>query len=124
LEFTVPALPPMPDLLPIAVAAEAARNDGDQAELEELALRVAGAVAIVLAGAKKRARAPSRRDERRIAAAVRQIEMHAHEPLSVVELARSAAMAPYHFFRTFRAVVGKIPREFILHTLSRSPGVR
>src|SRR5262245_14948326 len=95
LEFIVPALPPLPDLLPIAVAAEAARNEGDQVELEELALRVAGAVAIVLAGAKKRARAPSGRDERRIAAALRQIEMHAHEPLSLVELARTAAMSPY-----------------------------
>ena len=124
LEFIVPALPPLPDLLPIAVAAEAARNEGDQVELEELALRVAGAVAIVLAGAKKRARAPSGRDERRIAAALRQIEMHAHEPLSLVELAQSAAMSPYHFLRTFRAVVGMTPHQFILHTRMRRAAIR
>src|SRR5262245_19696200 len=62
LEFIVPALPPLPDLLPIAVAAEAARNEGDQVELEELALRGAGAVASVRAGDKRRARDPRARD--------------------------------------------------------------
>ena len=124
LEFTIPALPPLPELLPIAVAAEAARSEADRAELEELALRVAGAVATVLARATARGRAPSRRDERRIAAALRQIEMQADAPLSLVELARGAAMSPYHFLRTFRAVVGMTPHQFVLHTRMRRAAVR
>jgi AraC family transcriptional regulator len=124
LDFTVPSLPPLPELLPIAAAAEAARNEGDGTELEELAMRVAGAVSMLLAGTRKRGHAPSRRDERRIAAALRRIEMQAHEPLSLVDLAHTAAMSPYHFLRTFRAVVGTTPHQFILHTRMRRAAVR
>src|SRR3990172_8222760 len=39
--FAVPSLPPLPRLMPLLAAAEAARDDGDGRELEELALRVA-----------------------------------------------------------------------------------
>src|SRR5208282_2743100 len=42
--FTVPRLPPHPALLPIVAAAESARDDGNGAEFEEVAVRLAGAV--------------------------------------------------------------------------------
>jgi AraC family transcriptional regulator len=59
--FTVPCLPPLPLLLPLVAAAETARDQDDAAELEELALRLAGAVAAV-AGKVRVACEPSRRD--------------------------------------------------------------
>ncbi len=121
MSFAVPRLPPNPALLPIVAAAEAARDDGDAGELEEVALRVAGAVSGVFAESKGHATAPSSRDEKRIDAVLRRIEAHADETLSVAELARGAAMSPYHFLRTFRAVVGMTPHQFILHArLSRA----
>jgi AraC family transcriptional regulator len=43
--FTTPRLPPDPALSSIVAAAESARDERDQAELEEVALRLAGAVA-------------------------------------------------------------------------------
>lgn len=122
--FTVPRLPPHPALLPIVAAAEAARDEGEVAELEEVALRLAGAVSALLVGTKGSAHAASRRDERRITAALRRIEREAHEPLSLVDLAREAAMSPYHFLRTFRAVVGMTPHQFILHTRLKHAAVR
>ncbi len=119
--FTVPRLPPLPALLPIVAAAEAARDNSDGAEFEEVALRLAGAVCGALVDTEPSVREPSRRDEQRIAATLRRIEARAHEPLSLVDLARAAAMSPYHFLRTFRAVVGMTPHQFILHTrLSRA----
>jgi len=124
LAFTVPRLPPHPGLLPIVAAAEAARDDGDEAEFEELALRLAGAVSAALAGANGSGRAPSRRDEQRIAAALHRIEADADEPLSLSDLASAAAMSPYHFLRTFRAVVGMTPHQFILHTRMHRAAVR
>ena len=124
LAFTVPRLPPHPGLLPIVAAAEAARDDGDEAEFEELALRLAGAVSAALAGANGSGRAPSRRDEKRIAAALHRIEADADEPLSLSDLASAAAMSPYHFLRTFRAVVGMTPHQFILHTRMHRAAVR
>src|SRR5208282_3528825 len=96
--FTVPRLPPHPALLPIVAAAESARDDGNGAEFEEVAVRLAGAL--------------------------RRIEADAEEPLSLSGLARGAAMSPYHFLRTFRAVVGMTPHQFILHTRMHRAAVR
>ena len=48
----------------------------------------------------------------------------ADEPLPLSELAGVAAMSPYHFLRTFRAVVGMTPHQFILHTRLRRAAVR
>ncbi len=121
--FTAPRLPPDPKLLPIIAAAESARDDGDEAELEEAALRLVGAVAATLAGTRK-ASPPNRRDERRITAALRLIEAKADEPLSLPDLAHAAAMSPYHFLRTFRAIVGMTPHQFILHTRLHRAAVR
>ncbi|MGD0026060.1 MAG: helix-turn-helix transcriptional regulator [Xanthobacteraceae bacterium] len=122
--FTVPCLPPLPALLPIVAAAEAARDGGDQTEFEEVALRLAGAVSAALVGTRRRRRTPSRRDEQRITSALRRIEAPAHEPLSLVDLASAAAMSPYHFLRTFHAVTGMTPHQFILHTRLHRAAVR
>lgn len=123
-DFTAPSLPPLPELLPLAAAAEAAREDGDADELEELAVRLAGAVTATLVGSKPRGRAPSAGDERRIAAALRRIEADAGESIALNALAAAAAMSPYHFLRTFRAVVGMTPHQFILHTRMRRAALR
>jgi AraC family transcriptional regulator len=114
--FSVPRLPPDPALLPILAAAAIARDDGDKEGLEEVALRIAGAVTGTLADHNGRLPAPSVRDEKRIGAALRRIEANADEALSLAELASVAVMSPYHFLRTFRAVVGMTPHQYILHT--------
>jgi AraC-like DNA-binding protein len=114
--LAVPRLPPLASLMPLVAAAEAARDGGDAAELEELALRLAGAVATALADGCGAAQPPNRRDERRVTGPLRRIEARAHERLALADLAREAAMSPYHFLRTFRAVVGMTPHQFVLRT--------
>jgi len=47
---------------------------------------------------------------------LRQIEARSPEQLTLTELARVAAISPYHFLRTFRAVVGMTPYQFVLRT--------
>jgi AraC family transcriptional regulator len=116
LDFPVPRLPPVPSLVPVIAAAEAARDAEDAAALEEQALQLVGVVASALIDAKRGAAAPSDRDQRRVTSALRRIEADAHEPLSLSGLAREAAMSPYHFLRTFRAVVGMTPHQFLLRT--------
>jgi AraC family transcriptional regulator len=126
--FPVPRLPPSPRLIPLIAAAEAARRDRSGIELEELALRFAGAVMAVLAGSDRAIGWPSPRDERRISDAVRRIEAEEHEPsdepLSLTILARGVAMSPYHFLRTFRQVVGMTPHQFVLRTRLHRAAVR
>jgi AraC-like DNA-binding protein len=124
LAFSVPRLPPLPALLPVIGAAEAVCDGTDAVEFEEVALRLAGAVVISLSGAHAQMCAPSRRDERRITAALRRIEAEADTSLSLADLAHTAAMSPYHFLRTFRAVVGVTPHQYILHMRLHRAAVR
>jgi AraC family transcriptional regulator len=126
--FAVPRLPPSPSLVPLIATVEAACQDRRSMELEELALRLAGAVTAVLAGSDRAVGRSSRRDERRISDAVRRIEAEEGEPsdapLSLTTLARGVAMSPYHFLRTFRHVVGMTPHQFVLRTRLHRAAVR
>jgi AraC family transcriptional regulator len=122
--FPVPHLPPLPALLPLIAAAEAAREYEDATELEEIALRLAGAVAATLADSARMAPAPSQRDERRISEVLRRIEAAAHEPLALAGLAREAGMSRYHFLRTFRQVAGTTPHQLVLRTRLHRAAVR
>ncbi|HEX5437963.1 MAG TPA: AraC family transcriptional regulator [Gemmatimonadaceae bacterium] len=122
--FSVPRLPPLQPLVAILAAAEAARDDGDADALEELAMRLAGAVAAALVNARGPERAPSRHDERRVAAALHRIERDAHARLPLAELARDSASSPYHFLRVFQQVVGMTPHQFVLRTRLHRAAVR
>jgi AraC family transcriptional regulator len=110
--FARPHLPPSVCHLPLIAAAIAARDDA--AELEEIALRIAAAALAGAVGSAGRSRAPNERDRRRVTDALRRIETSSHETFSLEELARSAGMSPYHFLRTFRAVAGVTPHQFLL----------
>lgn len=57
---------------------------------------------------------PSAQDQRRITAAVRHMEEHAAEPLSLDRLAAIAGMSKYHFLRMFRSILGVTPYQFLL----------
>lgn len=124
--FNAPRLPPLPELAALIATAESACELGDAAELEELSVRMAGAVATVQADAGVLNWRPSRRDEKRIADAVRLIEANAGEPSDVTlsALAAAVAMSPYHFLRTFRHVAGMTPHQFVLRTRLHRAAVR
>ena len=105
--FSVPRLPPHEGLLPVIAAAEAARDDGDAGAFEELA------------PAHSRRRHPARSMR---ATTVRPRRVRATSGGSALCCATSkrgsmsryrsrnwphvVAMSPYHFLRTFRALVG------------------
>jgi AraC family transcriptional regulator len=122
--FGTPRLPPLPALAPLLAKAEAARETADTDALEELGLRIAGAAVAAASGAVHAARSPSRRDQKRVAEAVRRIELDAERPLSLAELAKETATSPYHFLRTFRHVAGMTPYQFLLKTRLHRAAVR
>ena len=124
LAFAVPHLPPLPALASLLAEAEAAREMVDIDAFEELGLRIAGAALAVASDAVPGVRPPSRRDQKRVAEAVRQIELHADRPVSLTELAGSTATSPYHFLRTFRQVAGMTPYQFLLRTRLHRAAVR
>ncbi|UDL90254.1 AraC family transcriptional regulator [Mesorhizobium sp. PAMC28654] len=124
LAFGTPRLPPLPALAPLLAGAEAARETGDIDAFEEFALRIAGAAVTVDSGAAGIKRPPSRRDQKRVAEAVRRIELHSDRPISLAELAGETATSPYHFLRTFRQVAGMTPYQFLLRTRLNRAAVR
>lgn len=116
LAFEMPRLPPLPALASLLAEAEAARETADLGAFEELGLRIAGAAVAAASGAAPAGRAPSRRDQKRVAEAVRRIELDVDGPISLAGLAHETATSPYHFLRTFRQVAGMTPYQFLLRT--------
>lgn len=110
LGFSAPRLPPSEALMHLIAVAETAW--ADPLALEEVALRMAGAALLAQEGASARPASP--RDEKRVSEAIHFIEGSPEEPLTLADLARAVAMSPYHFLRTFRAVTGVTPHQFIL----------
>jgi AraC family transcriptional regulator len=121
LAFTLPNLPPLPELIPVVADVAAVRSGNDEGSFEELALSLVAKVGMALAGAspsagaKQVARHPSHRDQRRVTEALRRIEAQCDQSLTLQQLASEVAMSPYHFLRTFRAVAGIAPHQFLLH---------
>lgn len=124
LTFGIPHVPPVPALASLLAEAEAARETADNDAFEELGLRIAGAVLAVACDAAPMVRPPSRRDQKRVAEAVRRIELDADRPVSLTELASATATSPYHFLRTFRQVAGMTPYQFLLKTRLHRAAVR
>ena len=122
--FKASRVPPVEVLLPLIVAAEAAREEHDGATLEELALRIAGTAIALADDALPVRAAPSARDERRVSEAVRLIEEGVGKAQSLASLASDVAMSPYHFLRTFRALVGMTPHQYVLRTRLHRAAVR
>jgi AraC family transcriptional regulator len=117
--FTIPRLSPSDALLPVISAAETA---DDNLGFEEAALRVAAAAVTTESGADETV--CSRRHEGRVTEALRRIEAEPGEPVTLRQLARDAAMSPYHFLRTFNVICGVTPYQFVLAQRLRRAALR
>lgn len=115
-DFAQASLPALPQLMPLVAEAEAARDDGDAAVFEELALRFAAAAATLQPTVRPARRLTTARDERRITAALRRIEREPQAPLTLAALARDSGLSPFHFLRCFRQVAGLTPHQYLLRT--------
>jgi len=125
LAFTAARVPPVPELLPVISEAHSAREyHGDEDEFHELVMRLGGAVCGVLSSSSRARRAPTIRDEQRVARAIRRIESRPWERLTLGELASDVAASPYHFLRVFEQVVGVTPRQYILRDRLRRAAVK
>jgi len=122
--FRAPNLPPVQTLSPIVTDACAALAGSRQAAWEELGIRLA-ARAFQMDGESKRARsATSPAAIARITESVRLIEAHKGSDLTLVSLAQAADLSPFHFLRTFEAVTGTTPHQYMRRMKLRAAAVR
>ncbi|WP_375756065.1 helix-turn-helix domain-containing protein [Corallococcus exercitus] len=111
-DFPAHRLPPLQRLAPLIAGAQSLTEQPGLCGAEELALRMAGAA---LSGVHEgRARPITAHEERRMGDAVRWMEAHLEEPLSLGMLAEELGMGRHHLLRTFRKVVGESPYSYIL----------
>ncbi|MEW6737533.1 MAG: AraC family transcriptional regulator [Acidobacteriota bacterium] len=114
LNFPVHRLPEIPSLIPLTTEAKAGLCFPGSVDFEKLALELASAVLVTLVGISLSPEMPKIRDERRISAALRFMELNFMQSISIEELARLVELSPFHFLRTFKQVVGVTPHQFLL----------
>ena len=110
------SLPPLRAFAPVAARALAAIRQPEA--LEEIAYAMAGAA--VRATAAHGSRPGGSRHHHRIAQVLRHLAVRVAEPHSIAELARLAALSPYHFLRTFKQVTGVTPHQWLVRARLRA----
>jgi AraC family transcriptional regulator len=113
-------LPPLRDLA--GLTARARQGLGQPEILEEVAIELAGA-AVGLAGRTRQGPSPVQHHGR-ITEVLRYMAAHSAAPHKLTGLASRARMSPYHFLRTFRAVTGVTPHQWLLRARLRDAAGR
>jgi AraC-like DNA-binding protein len=113
-------LPPLRDLS--GLTALARQGMGQPEIMEEVAFELAGS-AVGLAGRTRQGPSPTQHHGR-IAEVLRYMAAHSAAPHKLTGLASMARMSPYHFLRTFRAVTGVTPHQWLLRARLREAAAR
>lgn len=114
-EFAHNRLAPVRPLAPLTARARHAMAQPES--LEEVAVELAG-TAIGLAGRERSASAPSPHHGR-MSEVLRYMAAHAAARHTIAALAGMAKLSPYHFLRSFKAVTGVTPHQWLLRARLR-----
>ena len=113
-------LPPLRDLA--GLTARARQGMSRPEIMEEVAIELAG-TAVGLAGRTRQGPSPVQHHGR-ITEVLRYMAAHSAAPHKLTGLASMARMSPYHFLRTFRAVTGVTPHQWLLRARLRDAAGR
>jgi AraC-like DNA-binding protein len=119
--FSAQRLPPLRALAQLTARAQSALWRTDT--FEEVAFELVGAV-MEVAGDERRQRPAPEQHHGRISRTLRHLADHIDEPHSIADLARMANLSPYHFLRTFKAVTGVTPHQWLLRARLRDAARR
>jgi AraC-like DNA-binding protein len=101
-----------------SLTARARRAMREPAQLDEIAIELAGS-AIALAGRGRRSAALSPHAGR-MSEVLRYMAAHSAAPHTIATLAIMAKLSPYHFLRSFKAVTGVTPHQWLLRARLRA----
>jgi AraC family transcriptional regulator len=126
--FRILRVPPVRELAPLVTQAitqaSAVVARRDDAQWEELALRLAARALCLSAGLSHDATVMPPAAVARVTRVVRRIEQQPQAPLTLAALAGEAGLSSYHFLRLFERLTGLTPHQYILRTRLREAAVR
>jgi AraC-like DNA-binding protein len=111
-------VPPLPELMMLGELAQAAADKRTDLGLDEVGLVLARRFGRV-AGEERRTPEVGPRDRRRAVDAALWIEAHAHQALSLDDVAAELGLSPFHALRIFGRVVGVTPHQYLVRSRLR-----
>lgn len=87
----------------------------ERIEVDELVTEIIENIVGQISGEQSKPRNVSTRDEQRISGVLHYLEDHFMETINLEGLAEQIAMSKFHFLRTFRAVVGRSPYQYLIN---------
>ena len=122
--FAAPSIPAMRETSALGARACAAVLTNHDISWEELVLRF-GVMAARLGGRRRLIRVEAPRSAvKRVTDVVREMERESRRNWDLAELARLAALSPFHFLRTFERVVGTTPHQYLRRLRLRDAAIR
>ncbi len=122
--FHLPRVPPLKALSPLAARACGGLIGGIDLSWEELAVQFAATAVRLAQGLPATLEEPAPGAVARVNHTVRAIEEQPDADWSLQSLAEKAGLSPYHFLRTFQAVTGVTPHQYVLRTRLRLSALR
>jgi len=112
-------VPPLPELMVLGELAQTVAEGHSDVGIDEVALSFVARFVEVVSG---RDRAPVRlgaRDRRRAVEAASWLDDHSHEAVDLGSAARAAGLSAFHFLRSFAAVLGVTPHQYLVRSRLR-----
>jgi AraC family transcriptional regulator len=122
--FQSQRVPPTRALAPIMARAAGAIAEPDSVAWEELSIELAAQTMELDRGLLSAPSGAGPAATSRVARVLRRIDNDLAAPCDVSELAREARLSPYHFLRTFQAVTGVTPHQYLLRLRLQRAAVR
>lgn len=122
--FPVHRLPPLRPLSRAVARACAGLLRGAGTPWEELSVQIAADTLALANGRLQSVSSMPPSALARITRAVRKIDQHAEDELSLGSLAQESGLSPYHFLRTFQQVTGVTPHQYVRRARLRRAAVR
>jgi len=123
--FHVPRLPPIRVMAPLVARAVAFQALEPAVDGEELAMQMAAQVIQIARGVPPSRSAGAEPGAlARVSRVVRMIDHDSEAPHDLRSLAKFARLSPYHFLRTFEALTGTTPHQYLLRMRLRRAAFR
>ena len=122
--FGLLRLPPVRVLSPVIARVNAALTGSTNLSWEELSVTIAAQSVLPDGGRASASALVSAAAISRVTRTVRTIERRSQHEVRLADLAREAKLSPFHFLRTFEALTGVTPHQYLLRLRLRRAATR